>query len=293
MARLLRPPDGQQGHLPLAGGERLDPGAAGQHGRVQAAGPLGQVDRALLRRRGQPRLGPGPVEIGQLGGGLGGQAERVDGLVAVDHVGLRDDVAVDQGPGVAGVDGRHRARRCTRPAPPAARPPRAGRPGARGRGAGSARRCTPRRGRPARSCRGCAGGPTPDRPGTPTSQARVRSRGRDRRGHRAVADLVGLAPVPRPPRRTRPSSRWPWATPTWAQTRAACWPTLGAASATAANRRIASWARPVSRATSASAISNHTHAPRALVASARSAAGSSSSACRARSARRRPGRGRR
>ena len=74
-----------------------------------------------------------------------------------------------------------------------------------------------------------------------------------------------------------PSSRWPWATPTWAHTSAASWPALGAASATSRKRRIASWARPVSRAISASAISNQTHAPIALVASARSAAGSSSS----------------
>ena len=51
----------------------------------------------------------GPVQIGQLGGRLGGEAERVDRLVAVDHVALSDDVAVDEGPSVGGVDRGQRA----------------------------------------------------------------------------------------------------------------------------------------------------------------------------------------
>ena len=98
------PGGGQQRHLALAGGERLDPLAPGQCGRVQPAGPLGELGGTLLGGGRQPRLGPRPVHVGELGRRLGGEHEHVDRLVAVDHVALGLHVALDERSGVGGVD---------------------------------------------------------------------------------------------------------------------------------------------------------------------------------------------
>ncbi len=53
---------------------------------MDPAGPGGQLGGPLLGGDGEPGLPTRPVELGQLGRHLGGVAERVDPLVAVDDV---------------------------------------------------------------------------------------------------------------------------------------------------------------------------------------------------------------
>ena len=278
MSRLLRPPAASRATSRSRAVSGSTPGAAGQRRRAQPAGPGGQLGRALGGGGGRARLAArARWSSASSAAASAAQAEDVDRLVPVDDVGEGVEVAVDHGPGVGArgpatsgpsttsasssqpVDGLARRRR-----------------GGRGRGAARLERCAPRRA-PADAAtsrmRARADGRSPRQA---SSQARVRSRVAERRGHRAVADpsaraqrrrgrlalaeqqvALGHADVGPHQRRVLPGRARPSAD---------C----------RRNRRIASRPRPVSRAISASAISNHTHAPMAFAARARSAAGSSS-----------------
>ena len=176
MSRLLRPPAASRATSRSRGGQRLDAGATGEDRRVDPAGAGGQLGRPLLGGDGEPGLPSRPVELGQLGGHLGGVAEHVDPLVAVDDVAEQVDVTLDAGHGAAGVGLRRADRRSGRRAPAAGRRPRPGAPSrTRSLSAPSSNRNTSSR-RAARPRRGCGRGPRRGHRGTRRARPRARSR---------------------------------------------------------------------------------------------------------------------
>ena len=154
-------------------------------------------------------------------------------LVAVDDVAEQADVALDErrGPAAWACDERpvDLAGQLLQPVDRLARRRRAGRGRAARRASNrytSSRRASSTTSR--MRARAAARSPR-----QASSQRPGPLAGRERRGDRAVADARRRAAAPTAAGPHSPSSRWPWATPTWAHTSAASWPADGAASATA------------------------------------------------------------
>ena len=105
MSRLVRPAAASRAtsrSRPVRGSTPEPRARAGVRSPPASSAMSAERRAAAVARRASP---VGPVELGQLGGGLGGQPEGVEGLEAVDHVAEGGGVGLDQGAGVGGQDG--------------------------------------------------------------------------------------------------------------------------------------------------------------------------------------------